>query len=324
MKGIRALAQVLALVFILSIGGVCATWSYAQGVCNPVVENIKIDAFPWQGSEILPEDDQIGQNHRTLIEKILNGAVTDENGNVEQGLGLNYENSYLNTEIKDRSGSWLAGSDTLGSMDFWEKQDIDKYFNTSTENLSFVLYFPEGVDDTYYLYTTGVALGGSNSPNIAIGEDIYPIYRTVLVKNAEGAWVAEETKLGYAESAWYDNRITGGLLRYPSFSPSTWQEGEKGTSVNNAIWAYKGENTAVALETDSTEIFYKIKPSARTTYTVYSANESVKIIVMRANQNQVTVTDGAQGSNRLTFDASANQTYYIKLVGAKSMQFSIS
>lgn len=314
---------VLAVLLIVSVGGTFATWQYARGKCDDVVENLPLDVFPWEGAEILPEEDEVGKNHRNLIEMILNGTVTDANGNVTK-LGLNHSGSYINNEIKDRSGSWLAKSDTLGSMDFWEKADIEKYFNTSNENITFVIYFPEGVSNTYYLFTTDVDLETNDSPNIAIGEDIYPIYRTVLTKNSEGIWEATETKLGYAESDWYDNRITGSLLRYPSFDPASWVEGEMGMTVETAIWAYSGQNSTIYPENTATVVYYKLKPSSRTSYTVYTADEAVQIYVLDNNQNMVVVTDGAQGSNKVTFTASANTVYYIKISGSTKIDFSIT
>ncbi|MBE6671268.1 MAG: hypothetical protein E7593_03600 [Ruminococcaceae bacterium] len=321
---LKPLTLIVALLFIISIGGAYATWYYSRGVCDDVYEVLPLDVFPWSGAEILPEEDQVGKNHRSLIEIILNGTIKENNGKTTY-LGLNYQQSYLNSEIESRSeGSWWATSDTLGSMDFWEKSDIDKYFNTSNENISFVIYFPDGVSDTYYLYTTDVKLNNGDSANIAIGENIYPIYQTVLKKNSQGVWEATETKMGYAKSAWYDNRITGSLLKYPSFDPSTWKEETLGTTANNAIWSYMGQNTTAYVDSADTDVYYKLKPSQSTTYTVYSSNENAKIYILDKNQKQISVSSGAQGTNKVTFQASANTVYYIKMSGSTSIPFSIS
>lgn len=320
----KIISIVIGFLVILSIGGVYATWRYSQGVCIDSYENLKIDVFPWEGSSILPKDDQIGENHKTLIENILNGTTTDANGNIIE-LGLNSPDSYINTEIESRSnGSWWATSDTLGSMDYWESAEIDNYFNTSTENLSFVLYFPDGVADTYYLFTTGVDLEYNGSPNIEYGENVYPIYRTVLSKNTEGVWKAIETKLGYAQSAWYDNRITGGFLQTPSFDPSSWTEGELGHTPDTAIWTYRGQSTTAYPADATSPVYYKIQPESATTYTVYTTNPSAQIFVLDENQNEVDVTDGSQGGNTITFTAKANTLYYFKLVGDISVSFSIT
>ncbi len=213
----------LCLVLCLSVSGAFAAWTFSESSCDEVETLSRFKFMAWSGAEVLPDEDDTGDNHRKLIEAILNGKITNSNGTVTQ-LGLNSPGSYINNEISDRSSSWLGRSDTLGSMDFWERNDINNYFNTSTENISFVLYFPNGVSDTYYLYTTSEALGSGNTPATPIGSYIEPIYRTILKKNAQGVWVATETKVGKAKSAWYDNRITGSLLRYPSFDPNTWLE----------------------------------------------------------------------------------------------------
>ena len=321
---LRFLTMAVALLFVISIGGTWATWYYARGNCADVYVNLPLDIFPWQGSDILPEEDQVGQNHRTLIDAILNGTLTDSSGNTTY-LGLNYPQSYLNTEIESRSeGSWWATSNTLGSMDFWEKADIDKYFNTSNENLSFVIYFPDGVSDTYYLYTTGVELSSGNQPTIAIGESIYPIYRTVLKKNTEGIWEATETAVGHAQSDWYDNRITGSLLRYPSFDPATWQEGELGGTAATAIWTYVGQSGTAYAAAAATPVYYRLKPTQTASRTVYSSDERAQLVVLDANQQQVAVTDGAQGTNRVVFTAQANTVYYIRMAGDTSIPFSVT
>ena len=65
---------------------------------------------------------------------------------------------------------------------------------------------------------------GNGNPVIPIGQNVVPVYRTIL-KKVSGTWQATETKAGYAKSAYYDNRITGTWLRYPSIDPDSWREG---------------------------------------------------------------------------------------------------
>ena len=84
-----------------------------------------VEVFPWVGVEQLPSD-VIGENHQELIETILNGTYTDSSGKVTE-IGLNNPDSYINNEIKNRSnGNFWFRSDILGSMDFWERSDIEK------------------------------------------------------------------------------------------------------------------------------------------------------------------------------------------------------
>ena len=220
LTGLIALS--LGLLILLAAPGAYAIWYFAEEDVEDVQQTLPfyLDVFPWDGSEELPDDDLTGKNHSALIEAILNGTYDGA------GIGLNHTGSYLNEEIKDRSNSWLwFGSDTLGSMDLWESGDINKYFNTRNQNVSFVLHFPDGVSDTYYLYTMDMLLDdGNGNPVIPIGQNVVPVYRTVL-KKISGTWQATETKAGYAKSAYYDNRITGTWLQYPSIDPDSWREG---------------------------------------------------------------------------------------------------
>ena len=61
-------------ILAVSIGGVFATWQYAE---LPVTDadksvNVSLDEFIWEPEEILPTDSEIGENHLSLIELILN------------------------------------------------------------------------------------------------------------------------------------------------------------------------------------------------------------------------------------------------------------
>lgn len=320
----RMLCVFSLIVSILLCGGVFATWTFA----NPVIEKVSgqweimLGKIDWTGSDVLPDDGSTGEKHAALIQKILDGVMVDENGKVTN-LGLNSSDSYISKEIKDRSGSWFAGSDTLGSMDFWEKNDINNYFNTNTENVSFILYFPNGVADTYYLYTTSVKLEDNGNPTVAIGQNIYPIYETVLKKNSMGIYEATKTTLGYAKSAYYDNRITGSLLKYPSFDPSTFTAAELGHTSSTAIWTYKGQDSTVYPKSATADIYLRVKPSADTSYTV-TVSMGCKVTVLDQNLNPVAVTGGSQGSASVTFNATANRTYYFKISGAEAIGFELS
>lgn len=322
---LKIILSIVSLSIVVSCSGVFASWIYAEE--NPVESNKELpfilNEFYWQGAEELPEDSSLGENHVVLIEKILNGTYTDANGNVTN-IGLNNPNSYISKEIENRSNiSWFS-SDTLGSMDYWERDDISKYFDTATTNLTFLIYFPEGVSDTYYLFTTSVVLG-EDSPNIPIGQVIYPIYRTTLVKNAEGVWEATETSTGFATSSYYENPITGSwLVKYPSFDPTTWNEGKQGTASSNAIYSYVGQTITLHAETAETKTYYKIVAPSNTNIKVSSEDSAVKIIVYNSGMSYVTAREGAQASNSITFKPTRNSTYYIEVYGATTITFNIT
>lgn len=221
-RTMRIMCCIMGMALLLSIGGVYATWNYAQGTPNPINNTLKIKFFPWNGSEVLPEDDEIGENHRTLIDTIING----------KDIGLNTSNSYLNKQIKKRKdGSLLVPKrDTLGSMAVTQGDELYKLFGLTTSNLDFLIQF---VSDTeYYLFTTGVDLGekGSysifdstpGSPTTPIDQYISPIYRT-RVQKINGKWTAVETQEGSAKSAWYEESSRDSdRTQIPSFDPDSW------------------------------------------------------------------------------------------------------
>ncbi len=226
-RGVRFFSCVICAILLLSVGGVYATWNYAQGSVKSAEESLKLNVFPWTGSEVLPEEDEVGENHRTLIDMIING----------KGVGLNTSNSYLNKQIdKRQDGGWFVPSrDTLGSMAVTQGDQLYELFGLTTSNLEFLIQFVSS--NEYYLFTTGVYLGekgsysilGSKpgSPTTPIGQYIFPIYRTVIRKT-NGTWEAIETEEGSAKSAWYEESSSDSdRTQIPSFDPDTWVPGDR-------------------------------------------------------------------------------------------------
>lgn len=328
MKRIKCVCAI-CLVALMALLCFCtvnlkAAWYYHISISENIEIPVDVKVMPWVGVEELPND-IMGEDHEKLIETILSGTYTDANGNVTE-IGLNNPNSYINQEIANRTqgSSWFT-SDTLGSMDFWESSDIAKYFDTETTGLEFVIWFPEDQPNVHYLFTTSVDLGESNNPNFPIGEDIYPIYRTKLEQNAEGEWEATETKTGYADSAYYDNPITGSwLVKYPSFDPTTWEEGKLGTSTENAVYSYVGQEVTCYNDTATDATYYKLTVSANANVTVSSQNTSAQLTVYNSAGTQVATRGGAHGTNSVTFRGQNGQTYYIKVSGGESITFTIS
>ena len=225
----RFLLLLICLVSVLSVGGVYATWKYTNLGPTPVSHelSIRMGEFDWAGSGDLPTDDAIGEDHISLIDMIINHPEH----------GLNTAGSYLNEQIEARQNGGLtwSGRDTLGSMAVTQSEELSEIFGLTSYNLEFLIQF---ISDTeYYIFTTGVDLGergeiswtGSNktpgSPTVPIGENIYPIYRTRVIKE-DGVWKAVETKVGYAQSAWYEeSRRNANATQIPSFDPDTFREG---------------------------------------------------------------------------------------------------
>jgi hypothetical protein len=225
----RIVSVICCFALTLSISGVYALWYYTQDKVDPVSKEIiiKLNQFNWAGSGELPEDSLAGEDHISLIDNIINHPEH----------GLNKSGSYLNDEIADRKkGGWGWKRDTLGSMAVTQSEELSEIFGLAASKLNFLIQFKS--DTEYYIFTTGVYLGergevnilGNNkkpgNPTTPIGENIYPIFRTRVVKT-NGVWAAVETEVGYAKSAWYEeSRSNANATQIPSFDPDTFQVGK--------------------------------------------------------------------------------------------------
>lgn len=326
MKKLKLTSYIVALVcflaFLLSNFSVHGAWLYYRAAPEQLNLNIDISLFQWKGSEGLPNN-QAGQDHHKLIGNILNGTTT-ENGQTV-GVGLNTEGSYLGEQISERKSIWWRDADMLGSMDIWEDDTINNYFNLNeaTSEVSFVLYFPDGSDDFYYLYTTSVPLGARRKPNIAIGQTIYPIYRTTLKLNENGRWEAILTEIGSAPSAYYQNPILGVAVD-PGFDIDNWVAGYIGSQKGTAINAFVGQDVSVDFGSYG-EMWYKITTTSRIYITLTTETENTTIYAYDSNEKLLSLVSGSQGSQSLRFRSGNNtNTYYIKVVGSSSAVFSIT
>ena len=322
MKTMKRTIGIILVALILTVGGVSATWFYSMGTAKGAEGQIPVISFPWEGAEELPN--QAGEDHKQLIDTILSGVVTDGNGSTTN-IGLNNPNSYLAQEIASRTSNWRFSSDTLGSMDYWESSDINKYFDLDTGELAFLLYFPEGAGDTYYLFTMTDNLGGQNDPNVPVGEYIYPVYRTTLEKDAEGNYQATMTEEGYAPSAYYSNPITGSIfVKYPSINPGSWRAGTRGDTTETAVYTFVGETQTAYLDTDTNIKYYKTEQlSARSVLRLSTTSTRSSLHIYDTNMKEVTLQTGEQGEREMTFVARANTTYYIVVVGDHYTTFTL-
>ena len=310
----------------MTIAGVSASWRYAEGdiVDTTNEATVEIENFVWEGSEVLPDDVQ-GEDHHDLIAAIVNGSN-----------GLNTPNSALNQQIDSRKNSWRSW-DTFGSMDWRDEAAMNEMFNLKTQGLSFMLYFPDNQPEKQYLFTTSIDLGEagwiSASPNIPIGEYVYVVYRTSLAWNDETQrWEEEKTEAGYAKSAYYNNDMFGSAVRKcPAFDATSWQAGKLGTSRSNSVYTYVGQTTTAYVDAIDEPIYYDLTNSSAGTRKVTVYNEVSTITILDGNGkqvngvtiNKVTTADGKQAVEA-SWSASSNTLYYIQLVGAKSMTFTVS
>lgn len=217
MKMFKNSLLICLAIFTLTCGGVYATFDYA--INNPSAINGEIVANINEFKYLFPNTEE-GKKHEQLTNNILNGT-----GTKPENSGLNDPNSNINKVIKNRSGTWWANSSVLGSCDGWEQGNLSNLFDEDTKDMFFLIYFPDGVSDTYYLFTTTVNLGTLNNPTFAYGEEyVEPIYRTVLKQNADGKYEAIQTGVGKAMSEKYKNYLGDLVSSAPSFNPTTWVE----------------------------------------------------------------------------------------------------
>lgn len=329
MSKIKYLSLILmvAIVTVFSLGTskIFAEWKYSEALSADVELDINVMVLPWEGADELPNQSEYGNNHKILIENVLNGTYVS--GGQTQNVGLNTENSYLANEIESRKSITYRDANQLGSMDIWQSDRINEFFNLSSEsnNVEFILKFPDGSDDTYYLYSTSLNLGDGWSPEIPVGTNIYPVYKTTLQRNSDGVWEAISTEVGYAKSARYANPYTGITLGN-AFDTNSWTKGKIGTSFDDAI--YTKLNYAMPVEThDSTTETYYYYDSSSTSNATVTINKSEKAVayVYDSNGNLVTaINDTSQGTQTVTFKPSRNTRYYIKITGDNYCTFTVS
>ena len=312
----KVMLALTGIVSLASIAGVAATWTYARNPALTVEKNVPISmgTYIWEGSDDIHGG--TGEDHKQLLDSMI--------------ADLNSSDSVLEKQIDARLdktifkwNSW----DTYGSMDVYDDTDLSEFFDLDTQGLEFLMYFPEKTPNIRYIFTTSVELGGSgwfdnNSPTHPIGTNIYPIYRTTLVKNDSGEWEGVITELGFAPSKFYDNDIAGsGVIKCPSFNAERFTVGKLGTSTDNAIYAYVGLSTTAYVDSETEQTYYALNSlSDKTQYTITSTNENCLIEIIYDNE----VVKSGTTSVSFTTVNKVRDTYYIRLSGAKDMPFTIS
>ena len=176
----------LSIFSLLFCGGVSATWIFAEPTVPSVdgdFSSVSISVFDYNAEEILPgggvEIPDIGQNHYTLIDKILN--ETNKNYGLNQSTS-NVLHSYLKSKGVVYSNQKVSG----GNLKFI----IDPQNNT--HGLYFVL---EKVSDTHihcytFTYLDLVDASGTSKE--------MAVYQTHLIKTNE--WNMTTSHKGLAKT----------------------------------------------------------------------------------------------------------------------------
>lgn len=327
-----------SIVLLLSVGSVFAQWYYSEDPPETVREQLffNLGEFTWEGSDVLPDDIQ-GEDHAWLIGNLVSGKKDGEE------IGLNNPTSALSEYIDNRlSGGFGWKRDYFGSMAVTGDAEMEALFGAAAEGLCFII---QVVSDTeYYIYTTSVYLGERGEPNwlgtsnktpgnpsISIGEYIYPIFRTKLVRsNANADWDIIETKQGKALSDWYDeNRASANVTQIPAFDPKSWEEDIVGTGMDNAIWTFIGDEATAYPTSKTAPVYYRITPKSGGTRQVVSYNTDCMIKVYNANGSQIAVSTAATDADKTPYqtvqwNATASTQYYISFEGSMSIHFTVA
>ena len=136
---------VLCLLFCsLGLPNVFAEWIYNEALAGNVALDLTFIMMPWEGADDLPNQSETGNNHKLLIENVLNGTYLS--GGVEQGIGLNTKGSFLVQQIQQRQSITWRDADQLGSMDVWQDDHLAEYFDLKKDSnkVAFILEFPDG------------------------------------------------------------------------------------------------------------------------------------------------------------------------------------
>lgn len=339
-KSLRILLLILVSATLLTVTGVYATWKYTYNDTQEQETSISVtcNEFVWSGAEDLPDSVE-GEDHAWLIRNLVSG--TNSSG---VDIGLDNPDSKLNDYINDRlDGGWGWKRDYFGSMAVTGGTEVEDLFGTKANGLSFIIEVKSETE--YYIYTTSVYLGergeinwlGTSNktpgkPTIPIGEYIYPVYKTKLVReNSNSKWNIVETVRGKAKSDWYDeNRSAANATQIPCFDVDSWVVAEMGQAPNNtdAILTFVGDTpTAYATSTMPT-VYYRLKATSARTITVSTTNASANIIILSSSGSQIAKSSSSSlnGTPIITasFSASSNNTYYIGVTGDDVINFSIT
>ena len=180
------LAVLTGLIMLLTVGGVFASWAFAEDPAPSVSDNtgLKISIFDYAPEEILPGGDivesELGGNHYVLVDLVLNES--------NKGYGLNISNNVvLHKYLKQQPVVYSNQKVSGGNLKFI----LDPQNNTHG-----LYYCVEKVTDTeYYCYTFS-----TDALATAAGSDVMiPAYRTTLVKT--DYWRATVSYLGNVKTA---------------------------------------------------------------------------------------------------------------------------
>ena len=201
----------IALVSLLSVSGVSATWRYSNGKVSSVegqFADVFVEEFEYKVEEVLPGDDQNEdkKNHYDLIYRILWGEDSSVNDGKDVILKTLRKDSIVYCEVNNTSGGNLKKLFLEGSY---------------SENLRFLLVKKSETEFEAYTYDYEPV------PNEVFGVTRIEVYKTTI---RYGAHVNEET--GKTVTEWYADEA------HPGTAVLTSASGVRRT-INYRTWEHK-------------------------------------------------------------------------------------
>jgi len=182
-KGIvlKITSAIVCFILLLSIGGVIATWTYSNSFIDDVDElvNVTINEFEYAPEVILPGDeeaDKLGQNHLTLIDRIVNHIT----------YGLNADSKPIVNDLLQ------SGTPVVYSQQNVQGGNLKHLLLTgaTVDKLDFAVEYVTATE--YACYT--MATASLTSSNLG---RIIAVYKTKIIYE-EGKWKATVSYEGQA------------------------------------------------------------------------------------------------------------------------------
>ena len=194
---LKYMSALLALLFILSMGGVFAIWQYAKAPADAKSKGISVELheFVWKPEQILPTE-QPGENYMDLLGSVLENSKA----------GLNSSKGVLEKAV--------ISDKIVHSTQNVQGGNLKHLFITSeSKKLDFIVQYVTATEFHLYMYEDAdVTAGLADVTNILV-------YKTILIKE-NGEWIGQETKQGYAPVTYL-----GEYDSYKAIDPERWAQG---------------------------------------------------------------------------------------------------
>ena len=215
----KVVAIVLAFVALLSVGGVLATWTYAEGPVVPVTSDLNVGLYVWTEGD--NEGDMTGDenNLTNRLINVVNGTIDSEETFNVNGTEMSAQDAFSTiVEQRKDQGSYRPMNEIDG--DDPNANVIREILGIEEETeLSVVIKFvddnPNDLVADYELYTTRVDVNAKDEggnfiiPKASVDKEnyyIYPVNRTTFTvtrENGKLVYKANNIYVGYSRVIWY-------------------------------------------------------------------------------------------------------------------------